>query len=241
MSEAVRRILGMGGGGFLMEPDNPLLDDYVLSLARRQPARLCFVPTASGDSSDVIVKFYRAFSGRAVLNDLCLIGTPQRPAQPPRSSMLERFVLEQDILYVGGGSALDLLALWRAHRLDRVLRAAWEQGVVLAGMSAGMICWFENSITTAFGAPAPLGDGLGFLKGSASPHFDASPSRRVGYRKLIAEGLAPGYGVDDSAALYFEGSELIEAVSSREDAHAYRVTADGDEEIPTRYLGTPRV
>ena len=236
----VRHIVGMGGGGFSME-DDPALDDFVLSLARRSPPRLCLVPTASADSSDFLVQFYRAFSGRAVLNDLTLLGTPQRPRQPRKASDLERFVLEQDVLYVSGGSSVNLLALWRAHGLDRILRLAWEQGVVLAGISAGLVCWFEASITTAFGEPRPLYDGLGLLQGSASPHYDMSPGRRARYRALIQEGMPEGYGVDECAALHFRGTELAEVVSSRPDAYAYRLTRgpDGVTEtrLPTRYLG----
>jgi peptidase E len=120
------------------------------------------------------------------------------------------------------------------------MRTAWERGVVLAGISAGLVCWFEDSITSSFGSPRRLGDGLGFLKGSACPHFDASPSRRADYRSMISDGLPEGYGVDDSAALHFEGTELVEVVSSISDATAYRVTATHEERLPTRYLGAAR-
>lgn len=237
-----RHIVGMGGGGFHMEPENPLLDDFVLSLARRSPARICLVPTASGDNRELIIRFYRAFSGRAIPTDLTLIGSPQLSTNPPRSSQLERFVLEQDIIYVSGGTAVNMLALWRAHGLDQVLRKAWEQGVVMAGMSAGLICWFEEFIDSSMtGTPTRMRDGLGILKGSASPHFDA-PGRHAGYRSMVERGLAEGYGVDDGAALHFKGTELAEVVSSRPDAAAYRIArgADGkvgEEKLLTRYLG----
>jgi dipeptidase E len=234
--EAVtRHIVGLGGGGFSMEPENRLLDDFILSLSRRRPARLCLIPTASGDESSFILSFYRAFSGRAICSDLTLI-----EARRTRSTdALERFVLEQDIVYVSGGSSVNLLALWRAHGLDRILRTAWENGVVLAGISAGLVCWFEDSITSSFGAPTRLGGGLGLLKGSACPHYDASPGRRARYRSMIGEGLPEGYGVDDSAALHFVGTELVEVVSSISDAAAYRVTATQEERLPTRFLGAP--
>ncbi len=239
-----RHIVGMGGGGFHMEPENPLLDDFVLSLSRRSPARICLVPTAGGDNRELIIRFYRAFSGRAVPTDLTLVGSPQLPTNPPRSSQLESFVLEQDIIYVSGGSAVNMLALWRAHGLDEVLRKAWEQGVVMAGMSAGLICWFEEFIDASMtGKPTRMRDGLGILKGSASPHFDAAGgARHAGYRSMVEQGLAEGYGVDDGAALHFEGTELAEAVCSRPAAAAYRIArgADGrvgEEKLPTRFLG----
>lgn len=238
-----RHIVGMGGGGFHMEPENPLLDDFVLSLSRRSPARICLVPTASGDNRELIIRFYRAFSGRAIPTDLTLIGSPQLSMNPPRSSQLESFVLEQDIIYVSGGTAVNMLALWRAHGLDKVLRKAWEQGVVMAGMSAGLICWFEEFIDASMtGKPTRMRDGLGILKGSASPHFNAAPERHAGYRSLVEQGLAEGYGVDDSAALHFKGTELAEAVCSWPGAAAYRIArgADGkvgEEKLPTRFLG----
>jgi dipeptidase E len=240
-----RHIVGMGGGGFHTEPENPLLDDFVLSLSRRSPARICLVPTASGDYRELIIRFYRAFSGRAIATDLTLLGSPQLPTNPPRSTQLESFVLEQDIIYVSGGNAVNMLALWRAHGLDRVLRKAWEQGVVMAGMSAGLICWFEEFIDSSLtGKPTRMRDGLGMLKGSASPHYDVAPARRAGYRSLVEQGLAEGYGVDESAALHFQGTEFVEAVCSRPDAAAYRIArgADGqvaEEKVPTRFLGTP--
>src|SRR5688572_18918447 len=136
-------IVAMGGGGFLMEPENPLLDDFVLSLARRQPARVCFLPTASADSANAIVRFYRAFGRRSVATDLTLFDSPLLPRRPARSADLARFVAEQDVIYVGGGNTANLLALWQVHGLDRILRDASANGIVLAGVSAGMLCWFR--------------------------------------------------------------------------------------------------
>jgi dipeptidase E len=240
--DKARHIVAMGGGGFSMEPDNPLLDDFVLSLSRQQPAKICFIPTASGDSANYLVKFYRAFSGRAVPSDLTLFDSTQLPRSPPRTADLEQLLLEQDVVYVGGGSTVNLLALWRAHGLDAILRRAWEQGVVLSGVSAGMICWFETSLTDSFGALAPLRDGLGFLGGSACPHYDSEPQRRPRYHELILSGFPAGIGVDDGAALHFVGDTLAEVVSSRPKAAAFRVVASEgavrEERLPVRYLGT---
>ena len=128
-------IVAMGGGGFSMEPDNTLLDDFVLSLARRKPARVCFLPTASGDSASYVVRFYRAFSGRSTPTDLTLFGGIQ-PRHPPCTADLEQFVKAQDIFYVGGGNTVHLLALWRAHGLDQLLREAWHSGAILTGVFA---------------------------------------------------------------------------------------------------------
>src|SRR5262245_49144297 len=163
MNPADGHIVAMGGGGFSMEPDNPLLDDFVLSLSKRQPANVCFVPTASADSSAYIVKFYRAFSGRCQPTDLTLWSSPVLPRQPDRTSALAAFVHEQDVIYVGGGDTANLLALWRRHGLDVLFRQAYTRGAVLAGVSAGMLCWLKNGVTDSYGGLAPLNDGLGLI------------------------------------------------------------------------------
>lgn len=237
------RIVALGGGGFSMEPDNPLLDDFVLSLAPRKPARICFLPTASADSAMYIVKFYRAFSRRSIPTDLTIFDPPSLPRQPAHTSELSSFVADQDVIYVGGGSTANLLSIWRAHGLDRILREAWIRGATLCGVSAGMICWFRDGLTDSFGRLSTLGDGLGFIDASACPHYDGEDERRSAYRKAIADGLPAGYAADDGAALHFRGMELVEVVSSREGASAYRVAlVDGRVEetrLETRYLGKP--
>lgn len=231
----------MGGGGFSMEPDNLLLDDFILGLSRRHPARVCFVPTASADAATYIVRFYRAFTGRCVPTDLTLWDPQTLPRQPSRTSELAAFVAEQDVIYVGGGNTANLLVLWRQHGLDRVARDAWSRGAVLAGVSAGMLCWFSGGITDSFGGLEPLHDGLGLLDATACPHYDGEPGRRPAYHRAIAEGMKAGYAADDGAALHFRGSTFIEAVSSRPEASAYRVelTGDGVTEtpLPIRFLG----
>jgi dipeptidase E len=232
-----RRIVAMGGGGFSMEPDNTLLDAFVVSLARRERPRVCFVGTASGDSERYALDFHRAFAAldcRAA--DL--------PLFDRTTDDLRGFVLAQDVVYVGGGSTANLLAVWRTQGLDAILREAWAAGVGLCGVSAGMNCWFEQSITDSFGvgALAPLHDGLALLAGSACPHYDGEEQRRPAYRRLVAEGiLADGWAADDGAALVFAGERLEEVVSSRPDAAAYRVSRDGgdarEDRVTARYLG----
>ena len=221
----------MGGGGFSMEPENPRLDRFVLSLARSSPPRVCFVPTASGDSERYVANFYRAFAALdCTPSDLGLF---ERGVDD-----LAAFVLAQDVVYVGGGNTASLLAVWRAHGLDVILRRAWAEGVVLCGISAGMNCWFEQSVTDSFGARlVPLHDGLGLVPGSACPHYDGEEQRRPVYRQLVTSGaLSPGWAADDGAALVFAGAELAEVVSSRPEAAAYRVQPDGEERVAARYL-----
>ena len=227
-------IVALGGGGFSMKGGYTALDDFILSLARRPRPRVCFVPTASGDSALYIARFYRAFSDRCVPTDLTLNDAPALPRQPPRTADLADFVAGQDVFYVGGGNTAHLLALWRLHGLDRLLGEAWMGGAVLAGISAGMICWFEAGLTDSFGGLEPLTDGLGLLSGSACPHYDGETARRGRYHEVIRAGLPAGYAADDDAALHFTGTDLTEVVSDRPDAAGYRVERDGDEVVETR-------
>src|SRR4029453_6874469 len=192
-------IVALGGGGFSMEPDSPLLDDFILSLSRRKPPRVCFIPTASADSATYLVKFYRAFSGRCVPTDLTVFDSPALRRQPTSTADLKAFVSAQDVFYVGGGSTANLLSLWRAHGLDRLLTKAWRSGAVLAGVSAGMLCWFQDGLTDSFGGLRPLGDGLAFLEGAASPHYDGEPLRQAAFRRMIRRDGTFGYAADDGA------------------------------------------
>jgi peptidase E len=191
LGESRGHIVALGGGGFSMEADNPLLDDFILSLAPNQPARICFVPTASADSSTYLVKFYRAFSGRALASDLTIFDPSTVPRRPAHTSDLVSYVAEHDIVYVGGGNTANLLAIWRVHGLDRVLHEAWVQGKILCGVSAGMICWFQDGLTDAFGRLGPLGDGLGFIEGSACPHYDGERGSHCGRTDLERRDLPP--------------------------------------------------
>lgn len=147
-------------------------------------------------------------------------------------------LLAQDVVWVGGGSVANLLALWRLHGLDAILREVWEAGVVLTGGSAGSLCWFEGGTTDSFGPELrPVTDGLGFLPGSTCPHYDSEERRRPLYQRLVAAGgIPPGIATDDGVGLHFVGTELHEAVTDREAGAAWRVTADGETRVPARLL-----
>jgi dipeptidase E len=216
---ARRRIFALGGGGFSMEPDNPVLDDYLLRLADRPGSgrpRVCFVPTASGDAVEYVRTFEECLADRAETSVLRLFAREHAD--------LRAFVLAQDVIYVGGGSTANLLAVWRAHGLPEILAEAADCGTVLAGISAGMNCWFEASVTDSFGPGlAPLHDGLGFVAGSSCPHYDGEELRAETYRTLIAGGFPPGYAADDGCGLLFEDGELVDVVASRPGADGYRV------------------
>jgi dipeptidase E len=203
-----------------MEPTNPLLDDFVLTLTPANEPRILFLPTASGDTNTQINAFYARFGGRACVPShvsLFRLGDLDRP--------LEQLVLEQDIVYVGGGSMRNLLALWRAHGLDELLIRAYRQGTVLAGISAGAMCWFQGGVTCSSGAPQPLA-GLGLLSGSLTVHADGEPERLPVWLTSVRDGALPGgWAADDGVGLLFCGDHLERVVSSRPGAGAQRVDA----------------
>ncbi|MGA9225178.1 MAG: Type 1 glutamine amidotransferase-like domain-containing protein [Mesobacillus sp.] len=231
----MRQIIALGGGGFSMEPDNPLLDLYILAQTKKQNPKVCFVPTASGDSENYISRFYKSFeSHNCVPSHLSLFSPPSRD--------LEDYVMDKDVIYVGGGNTKNLIALWKDWSLDAILKKAWQDGIVMAGISAGSICWFEAGVTDSFGEGLEPLKSLGFLKGSNCPHYDGEADRRPIYQRLVSAGQIPGgLAADDGAALHFIGSELHKAVSSRREAKAYQVDLiEGklrEEVLNTEYLG----
>ena len=230
-----RQIVAMGGAGLSIEPDNLLLEKYLLKLANKESPKICFIPTASGDSQSYIDRFDTAFAQLPCTPSHLLLFRLQ-------TADLRSFVLDQDIIYVGGGNTKNLLALWKEWGLDTIIKEAWERGVILAGWSAGSICWFEEGVTDSFpGELTPLRC-LGFLKGSNCPHYDGEPERKPSYHRLLAEGLiSEGYAADDGVALHFLGTQLERIVSSRPHAKAYRLEKVGEiaKESPLEptYLG----
>jgi peptidase E len=227
----------MGGGGFSMEPDNLLLDRFVLSLSNAATPKVCFVGTASGDAESYVGRFYASFRTlNCIPGDLSLF-------RPPTADLVS-FVMEQDAIYVGGGNTRNLMALWREWGLDAIFRQAWLGGVVMAGISAGSLCWFQQGVSDSVipGGLAPI-ECMGLLPGSNCPHYDGEPGRRPAYHLLLRQGrLGAGYAADDGAALYFVGQKLERVVSSRATAKAYSVRLVGNEveevALKTDWLGS---
>lgn len=214
----------MGGGGFSDAADLRVLsgiDRRILDLARERRGatrpNVCFVGTASGDAPGYIGRFHAAFDRHASATHLGLFDRTVVD--------IDAFLQDQDAIYVGGGNTAGLLAVWRAHGVDEGLRRAHDAGVVLAGISAGSICWFDSGTTDSYGPPLQaVHGGLGLIAGSHSPHYDGETERRPTYRRLIADGDLPdGYAADDGAALVFDAGALVEAVTERDGARAHRV------------------
>jgi peptidase E len=226
------QIIAVGGGGFSTEPDNLLLDRYILQQARRTNPVVCFVPTASGDADSYVVKFYSAFSAF--------------PCRPRHLSLFRQrkelvsFVSECDVIYVGGGNTRNMLAIWRSCQFDYLLRATWQSGTVLCGLSAGAICWFEQGHTDSAGSLSAM-ECLGFLPGSCTVHYDGEPDRRPSYHSLIQQGnLSAGYALEDGMALHFVGDIVAQVVTSRPKARAFHVSCENravvEQSLQTRFL-----
>lgn len=226
-----RRIIAMGGGGFSARPGDPELDGYVIEQAPVSTPAICLLPTASGDPDDQIARFYRAFHDLdCTPSHLSLFRLGSRPID------IRARLLAQDVIYVGGGSMSNLLAIWQVHKLDEILYEAWRRGVVLCGISAGSMCWFRAGITKSHGEPRAA-SGLGFLPYSNSVHWSSEPERRILFRSAISEHTLPaGFGVDDGTALTFSGTDLVEVAKTTRSAGAFRVGAGSEEPMDAREL-----
>ncbi|KPB03093.1 Type 1 glutamine amidotransferase-like domain-containing protein [Bacillus sp. CHD6a] len=230
----MKQLIALGGGGFSMEPENPLLDRYILHQSNKTTPKICFIPTASGDANNYIARFYQFFEKQECEpSHLSLFNPPTRD--------FETFLLEKDIIYVGGGNTRNLLILWREWGLDVILKKAYDKGVLLAGISAGSICWFEEGVTDSFGDELESIPCLGFLEGSNCPHYDGEIKRRPSYQEMVAnKSIIPGIATDDGVALHYVDNKLENIVSSRPGAKAYKVFFDKmliEKELLTRYIG----
>jgi dipeptidase E len=231
--QAMRQVVAFGGGGFSQESGNPLLDDYVLGLTGTTSPRVCFLPTASGDADHYIVRFYNAFRDRARSSHVSLFRR-ERGVPDIRSHLLA-----QDLIYVGGGSLISLLGVWRAHGIDEILREAYEAGVILCGLSAGSLCWFAEAVSGYHDEVNRL-PALGFVRHSNAVHY-RDGERRGAFHRHLLDGMPGGYAAEDGAALRFVGDELVEVVASRPEARAYKLEQRGSQvletRLATRYLG----
>jgi dipeptidase E len=227
VAEKIKQIIPIGGGGFYRDAENIELEKYVIRQSAAVNPRVCFVPTASGEPDHYVASFYAAF--------LKLGCRPSVLTFFKRTPDLRSFLLEQDVIYVGGGNTKSLLAVWREWGVSEILREAWEAGIVLTGVSAGAICWFEQGLTDSFSdslRPLPC---LGFLPGSCCPHYDGEPQRRPSYHQLLARNeIAAGVAIEDWTGVHFVGSQIHKVVAAKRGARAYSMrSAHGSvQEVP---------
>src|SRR5215831_2284966 len=212
-----QHIIAIGGSGSLTDVQTRELDRYVISQARSPEPAVCFIPTANGDSDASLLRFYTIFSQLPCkLSHLVLF------RRTPRD--LRALLLSQGVIYVGGGNTRSMLAVWREWGLPEILREAWESGIVLAGRSAGAICWFEQGVTDSFADVLVSLDCLGFLPGSCCPHYDGEADRRPSYHQLLLDNkIIPGIAIDDGVGVHFIDTEPFRVVTPRENAGAYQV------------------
>lgn len=215
-----RQIIAIGGSGFLTDPEALALDRYILNQARSAEPAVCFIPTANGESDASLVRFYSMVT-QLPCHPSHLLFFRRTPAD------LRAYLLRQDVIYVGGGNTRSMLAVWREWGLPDILREAWESGIVLAGRSAGAICWFEQGVTDAVADQLFPLDCLGFLPGSCCPHYDGEKDRRPSYHRLLLDGhIASGLAIDDGVGVHFLGTVPHRVVTPREKATAYRVKVE---------------
>jgi peptidase E len=195
--------------------------------------RLCFISTGTGDRQASIDAFYAAFAGTGVdASHLALF-------EKPNVTDVAQHLRGQDVIWVDRGSVVNLLAVWRAHGLDKILWDCWERGVILGGESAGSLCWFAGGTTDSFGAVRAFSAGLAFLPAANAVHYG---ERRELFQEAIGQGELPdGYATDAGAGLHFEGTDLAAAVCDRPNASAYRVTKQPDGSVTEQPIATTRL
>ncbi|MFE4960011.1 Type 1 glutamine amidotransferase-like domain-containing protein [Streptomyces sp. NPDC056653] len=226
MAVVPERRLALLGGGFSTDYDG-LLDDWVLNQVRAPQPKVCFVPTASGDAPAYVEQFLAAYRSRS-----CEPSVLHLFRRELDDDTLRTFLLRQDVIYVGGGNTANLLAVWRAHGVDRLLHEAFDRGTLLCGISAGANCWAEGSHTDSFGPLTHLSDGLGLLPGSVCPHYDSEPGRRSSFKAAVAAHALPaGWAVEDGVGALFTNGRLTDSVTRTPQARLYRVEPGGDSDV----------
>ena len=238
MSDRQRQIIAIGGGGFYRDSENLALERYIVQQTGTAKTRVTFVPTASAEPDSYLVSFYTAF--------LRLGCRPSHLSFFKRTPDLRSYLLSQDVIFVGGGNTKSMLAVWRDWRVPEILREAWDSGIVLTGVSAGAICWFEQGLTDSFSNGLRPLDCLGFLPGSCCPHYDGEAQRRPSYHRLLAAGeISAGVAIEDWTGVHYIGTEIHKVITSKRGSRAYSMRAvyGSIQEVPlqTDYLGSLEV
>jgi dipeptidase E len=217
---AERQIVAIGGGRAC---DG--LARFLVGLTDKPRPRLLYVGTASAEDAAAALHIYDRFGPIADVTRLEFFPWPPDDLQAQ--------VLESDLVFVGGGNSANMLAIWQVHGVDELLREALDSGVVMAGSSAGGLCWFEAGVTDSFGPHLGQMEYLGFLPGSFCPHYDDEEQRRPRYHELLRGGLTPGYAADAGVGLHFVDADLREVVACEEGSQAYRVELHDGEVVET--------
>lgn len=214
-----KQIIALGGGGF-SEEENSSLDSYILQQSEKEIPRICFVPTASNDAQGYIEKFIQAFRSLNCEPTVIALSDPSRN--------LKEFVQQQDIIYVGGGNTEYMLQRWRETGLDLLFRHAYERGTILAGLSAGAMCWFQYGITDQKQNGFRSIEGLGLLNGTFCPHANKGLGYFEVFEQLLLEDEVPsGYACEDNLGLHFINGKLVEIIRSQDTASGFYIEKKG--------------
>jgi len=215
-SDAVVRTIFAYGGQI-----NKAFLSYIISLTGKPNPKVCFLPTATGDSPNYIAYWY------GLCTDMPLRPYVQKTFinSSPDQKSFEEMLLDMDAIVVGGGNTLNMLAIWKAQGIDTVLRKAYEHGILLAGGSAGSLCWFSSGYTDSRPKALSKIEGLGYIKASHCPHYNTEASRKPLYHNSILSGdQTAGYACDELSGIVFQNEKFVRAVSAHADHHSYFVS-----------------
>tara|TARA_E500000331_G_C17130726_1_gene658120 strand:+ start:135 stop:827 length:693 start_codon:yes stop_codon:yes gene_type:complete len=211
-----KNIIAIGGGGFGRNQNQGAIENYILKQSRASCPKICFIPTASADDQAYIVNFYSIFTK--------LECVPVHLNLFKRTPDLKTLIHSQDIIFVGGGNTMSMLGVWRQWGLDKILREAYNLGVVMSGVSAGAICWFEKGITDSWESKLNLMDCLGFINGICCPHYDEEPERRPALHKFIQDkSIESCHAIDGGCALHFVDGVPFMSLAFAKRKNAYNV------------------
>ena len=215
-----RNIIAIGGGGFGANPGQGIIENYILKQTKKKNPKICFIPTATGDNEAYKVNFYSTFTN--------LNCCPSHLDFFKRTPDLNDLVLNQDAIFVGGGNTKSMLAVWKEWGLDKILKKAYKKGIVMSGVSAGAICWFQNGITDSWASNLKIMPCLNFIKGTCCPHYDEEPERRPAVKKLLLSNkIKDVFAVDGGAALHIKDEKIFKSVVFRSEKSSYFVSYDG--------------
>ncbi len=211
-----KQIIAIGGGGFGRTPGEGLIEKYILDQSEKDVPNICFIPTATGDNEAYKVNYYSTFSK--------LDCSPSHLDFFKRTPDLKELILKQDVIFVGGGNTKSMLAVWKDWGLDLLLKEAYEKGVIMSGVSAGAICWFDQGITDSWAEDLKVMDCLGFIEGACCPHYDEEPQRKPSLNKFITEKVLKScYAVDGGCALHVEDEKEFKSVVFSENKNSFLV------------------
>ena len=216
-----KQIIAIGGGGFGRNPGDGVIEQYILDQTGKEKPNICFIPTATGDNEAYKVNYYSTFSK--------LDCNPVHLDFFKRTPDLEQLIPQQDAIFVGGGNTKSMLAVWKDWNLDKLLKDAYEKGVVMSGVSAGANCWFEKAVVDSWEEDLRVIDCMGFVKGNCCPHYDEEPQRRPAVKKFLEDGIVDSfYSVEGNCALHIKNDDEYLSVDFGKEKNAYIVSMDGD-------------